>query len=356
MAKLHNVQILRGLLFIGILLFHASAPFARIMWGGVESFFVISAFFATKSFIIGSKPTSISRKFKERIKRLYPPYLVLMIVVTVLALILHTVPWDIFFHIPFLQNFLWMVTDYCSPLQPFTAHTWTMTIEVVNGLILLFCFKISGNSRKGLIRILYLLLGIGIVYRCIMLVFSMRVMLITLCPVGHLDAFAFGGLVASDIYFDHNSGKKTTRKYKYFLFSLIGIIGILLCWLYLDIANNMGFLEAYNLFGTARGYMNNLLSGNIYLFIDFLTIGLLNICIITESGTVRKSVLGLLEKLGNISYEAYLFHWPILVIVKHIVNNWVALSLVTFVITVISSIVFDTLMKRARLLIRENEK
>lgn len=34
MAKLHNVQILRGLLFIGILLFHASAPFARIMWGG----------------------------------------------------------------------------------------------------------------------------------------------------------------------------------------------------------------------------------------------------------------------------------------------------------------------------------
>lgn len=36
--KLHNVQILRGILFIGILLFHANAPFARIMWGGGREF------------------------------------------------------------------------------------------------------------------------------------------------------------------------------------------------------------------------------------------------------------------------------------------------------------------------------
>lgn len=321
--------------------------------GGVESFFILSAFFATKSVLKDSKPISVSEKFKGRIIRLYPPYLILIIVAAVMAIILHTVPWDLVFHLPFLQDFLWMVTDYNSPLQPFTAHTWTMTIEVVNGLILLVCFKVSEHSRRKLRRILYLLLAIGIAYRCLMLVLSMRVMLITLCPMAHLDAFALGGLIAANIYSAKDDGKKKTREYRYFLCGVIGALGIFLCWMYIGRENNLGFIESYTLFKTAEGYMNNLLTGNIYLFIDLVTVGLLYLCISTESGTEKSGIFGLLEKLGNISYEAYLFHWPVLVIVKHLVSNWAVLSLVTFILTIISSIVFDTFMKRIRLFRRQ---
>lgn len=77
--KSNSIQVLRAVLFFGILAFHAGIPGSQILWGGVECFFVLSAYFLTKKLSkTPAQEIKVIPQIKHRLSRLYPVYLLLI--------------------------------------------------------------------------------------------------------------------------------------------------------------------------------------------------------------------------------------------------------------------------------------
>ena len=67
--------------------------------------------------------------------------------------------------------------------------------------------------------------------------------------------------------------------------------------------------------------------------------------------------MGKVEKifvmLGNFSYFLYLFHWPILFVVKKFTKEWVITFPVTFVGSVLMAIIFNKLYLKIKMMTTE---
>ena len=139
--------------------------------------------------------------------------------------------------------------------------------------------------------------------------------------------------------------KEERINYKVGLLSIAGVIGIIGCILLISNSENASFLQAYQLLSYSKNYLNNWITANIYVFISLLTTGLVGVMYFHDTKTVGKN--GNIEKafvkLGNNSYTLYLFHWPILVVLKHLINYWWALFIGTFIISFIAMLVFNRL-------------
>ena len=193
-----GIQFFRLLLFLGIVAFHCGLPGSQMLWGGVEAFFVLSAYFMTKK--LSSKPTgnlNMLSEIRARAYRLYPFYLVfLFVVAATIFLSKHiSIMQDLLVHILFLQNFSWMFSGYSSPLQLATAHTWTLAIEVWLFLLWLVAFKLL-KCMKMRNMWNYILIVCAILYRTVATMGGADIYQISLMPLAHADAFAIGSLMA----------------------------------------------------------------------------------------------------------------------------------------------------------------
>lgn len=139
MAKDVNrgIQVLRGVLCIMIMIFHSAAGFASIFWGGVIGFFVLSSYFLTRK-VMRNDVLSFEEQVKYRLKRLYPAYLVLIVIAFLASLWRRLVPWDIVIYIAFFQNITWRFPVGEMSMAQMMAHTWTLCIEVWMGSVWLF--------------------------------------------------------------------------------------------------------------------------------------------------------------------------------------------------------------------------
>lgn len=324
-----NIQAFRGVLFLFILFFHCGVPYSNFGWAGVESFFVISSFFLVKN-NYDNKP-SILKQFKHRILRLYPPYLVVIIVAAFAAIARRSIPIDFVSHLLSSQNYHWMITSYSSSMQVMTAHTWTLSIEIWTGLLWLILLKYL--NKKVFIRAMYILLFLGVIYRIITILLRLDVYIVSLCPIAHFDAFACGSLLAISV----RRGNKNSTKLA--VVGAIGVVGILFCILYIQINNNSSFLSAYSLLSSSRNYLNNCITGNIYFFISLLSASIIGMLVYHKehNSMIYKSLL----HLGNKSYVLYLFHWPILVIVRRFAYRWYVLLPAVFILTIVCSWVYE---------------
>ncbi len=333
-----SIQVLRGVLFLFILAFHCGVPYANFGWGGVEAFFVISAFFLVRKYW-GSQTLNVKDLFRHRIERLYPPYIAVLIVAALYALLKKAIPFDLATHLLATQNFQWMITDYQSAMQPMTAHTWTLSIEVWCGLFWLLLLK--GLSKTHFKKTMYVFLLIGIVYRVTTIVCGADVWSVSLCPLAHLDAFACGSSLAIRVK------EKRTDKRIGFL-GLIGLAGIIVCVYLMSRANGISLVDAYRLLSLSKNYLNHWFTGNIYLFISLLTTGLVGLLYIHdenqlgEAGQIEK----IFVKLGNNSYGLYLFHWPISVVLGRFVHHWGTLFVITFIGTILVNAAFNWIYRK----------
>ncbi len=71
---------------------------------GGRSFFVISSFFLVRKYW-GNDLLNVGEQTIHRIKRLYPPFIVLLFVVAVYALLINEIPYNILAHLSSTQNF-----------------------------------------------------------------------------------------------------------------------------------------------------------------------------------------------------------------------------------------------------------
>ena len=201
----------------------------------------------------------IGEQFKHRIGRLYPPYIALLIAAILLTLLKRVIPYDVLSHLLSIQNIHWMITGYHSPMQWMTAHTWTLSIEVINGLVWLILLKLC--SKKSFCKAMVVAIILAIAYRVVTISYIGDVYITSICPIAHMDAFALGSLLA--VSCNENTVKKTSLHGC----ALLGISGIFISVIYLAGSNHLSLLDGYKLLSSSKNYLTNVLTGNIYIYI-----------------------------------------------------------------------------------------
>ena len=242
-----SIQVLRGVLFLLILAFHCGAPFASFGWGGVEAFFVISAFFLVKKYW-GTDELNVKKQFVHRITRLYPPYVVVLMIAALYALLTKVIPFDLVTHLLSGQNFQWMITGYKSSMQPMSAHTWTLSIEVWTGLVWLLLLRYL--NQKQFKYSMYGMLLTVILYRTLAVIFGCDVYIVSLCPIAHFDAFACGSLLAMGC-------RREKIDKKIGLLCLPGLAAIVACVCVIAVNNDILLWQGYLLLSSSKNYLNN---------------------------------------------------------------------------------------------------
>lgn len=336
-----GIQILRVVLFVGIVAFHCNLPGTQIFWGGVEVFFVISSYFLTKKLSqVTSTELHMLNMMKHRIGRLIPVYYLVCIGVFGLVLIVRRVfaIKDILFHVFFSQNINWMITGYQSDMVVFTGHTWTLSIEVYLFFVWLIAFKIIRDVRSR--RIFnYFSICVAILYRIITVVCIGDVMITSLCPLAHMDAFAIGSLLAMK---DEDRHEKKVYSY------CIAGCGVLLVFTSIIMTarlNDIDFIQSYCLYKTSKGYLDHPFTCNVYLGFSMLSVGLIRFA----KGTIKRNLFTKIMILcGNMTYIAYLLHYPITVVLKRInCNEWISFA-ITMVVSLIGANILEKILKMMR--------
>lgn len=287
----------------------------------------------------------VGEQFKHRIARLYPPYIALLIVAILLTLLRRVIPYDLLSHLFSIQNLHWMITEYHSPMQWMTAHTWTLSIEVINGLVWLILLKYCSKESFCKAMVGAIILAIG--YRIVTISFIGDVYITSLCPIAHMDAFGLGSLLAV------SCNKNVVKKNSLYACVLLGISGIFISIIYLARSNHLSLLDGYKLLSSSKNYLTNALTGNIYLFISLLSVGIIgslyaNSC--KEKDKKDTFFETILRKIGDDSYVLYLFHWPILVVVKRVLTeNWLLTFPIVLSATFFAALLFKRVLRKWRL-------
>jgi peptidoglycan/LPS O-acetylase OafA/YrhL len=159
-----DIQMLRGLAVISVLLFHAKQSYFPLGYLGVDSFFVISGFVVTpliiRIFLRANTWSGLINFFKSRFFRLAPAMSV-MLIFSALLIFLFGIPADLS---KFAKQGIATILlngnlgahlfagDYFSPNQNPLRHTWSLSVEVQIYIFLplffLFLFVMRVDIRK----------------------------------------------------------------------------------------------------------------------------------------------------------------------------------------------------------------
>lgn len=183
---------------------------------------------------------------------------------------------------------------------------------------------------------MYGMLVLGISYRTITIILGLNNWIVSLCPLAHFDALALGSLLAIKV----REGKKISRRT--FIYSIVGgSVGIFVCIIIIAANNQVGIVQAYQLLSSSKNYLDNWFTGNIYFFISLLSTGIISILLVYDN---NKDKNGIMKKslvfLGDNSYCLYLFHWPILSVIRKISDIWSVTLLAVLGLTIIATVIY----------------
>lgn len=291
MQKRNDIQILRALAVIFVVLFHLEIAGIESGFLGVDVFFVVSGFLMA----ILYKAGETKKFFERRAKRLLPAYFT-TVVITLIASIFIVLPSELgqvttqsIYSIFFANNFgFWMQNSYFSKtdFNPL-LHLWSLGVEIQFYLIVPLLVWFFRKSKIFLPLIL-----IGSFLSCVFIVGISPKTSFFMMPL-RIWEFLIGFVIA---YYLTNKGNIKTPKYQW-----LGLVGlILLCaipFIKVD-GESLNRLEAHPSFYA--------------LLVCFATSLILG-CGLPK--ILQESYLGnFLAKIGDYSYSIYLVHFPIIVL------------------------------------------
>ena len=335
--NLTAVEGLRFLLFLGIFVFNCVNSWLPIGWGGVEAFLVIGAFFLTrKQLKFDQEQIHVGKSFVYRIKRLYPAYILLVLIASAgyiyakKSLIAESL-----WYILSLQNFRCLFDTASYSLDFLLGHFWYIGLDVWLFLIWLIILRLVKKEQLKAAFITTLI--IGLIWRTTFILLKPdNPSLAYVIPVGQLDSWSIGGLIALNV---NNKGQNSKLMWSELL---VGFAGILLLIVLNAHLLNTSIADGYLGFRSAKGYMSHPLTGNIHLFIAILSAGLLRYCLDEKRRHPILSSVPLVA-LGGMTYELYCFHYPIKVVVKHFINNEVLMVVVALIATYLVTVLWNKL-------------
>ena len=317
-SYLKQLDILRALSVLGVILYHYTDSIFLGGWLGVDVFFVLSGYLISNTIISSIENNSFSIKefYKRRAKRILP---------SLLSTILFTLPLSFQFLAPkelieylrtvsssllFFSNFYLSKLDFyntpSAKLMPL-IHTWSLSIEeqfyIIFPIIILFCYKKNIKSNFNFIFYTFL-------------IFLTYAFLINSNVAFYLPQFRFWEFLLGVVlmYFAQN--------FKIKKFSNIGLLIILFSFIYFDdLAIN-----------TMTPRVVCLLGASLYL------LGLNTDH--ASQNVIKKSFIF----IGKISYSLYLFHQPlysfykIYIYKKNIVDSKFTILFLVLLLFLISSL------------------
>jgi peptidoglycan/LPS O-acetylase OafA/YrhL len=300
---------LRTVAVIPVLLFHLGYGFARGGFYGVDVFFVISGYLITKILTedIENGNFSMVRFWVRRVKRLLP--LLLTVILVVLSLtpflfkpIVKNIGQDLFPALFSYYNFhaLFNFGDYWGPKaeQSFFLHTWSLSVEEQFYLLYPFFLFFSHKYFKNFIIPLLTLTLISLAVFAFCLINEKEDLAFYVLPT-RIWELCIGGLVGI-LQNDKPTPFNTTPVYRY-----LPIIGI--CFIgcsYLLEGQKMGVTVLLPVAGAAL----------ILLF-----------C--TPTNPVGKILSSkAFVYTGKISYSLYLWHWVILILFQNLHHYFVDIN------------------------------
>ncbi|GEM_PF-6820487 len=336
----NSIQGIRTICFIFIFLFHCNVIGFEFGWFGIETFFVISGFMLTQKLLQNNKKDiDFINLTKKRLIRLYPEYILILIgAILLYVLAKKSLPNDIIFYLTSSQNFFWFINGYNSDLSSFMGHTWTLAIEIQLFIINILIFKFSKLNNYKITLIFEIVLAVVFRFFCIYYLKD-NAWLASLLPIFHIDAYAFGGLIATCI----NDNSKIENKVSWW--GCIGLLGTILVIVMLSKINNIEFFSAYQLLSISKNYLNNYSTVQIYFFISLISGYFLYNCLINKNSFLLKSVFEnkMCIFIGNMSFTLYIFHYPVIVFLKKFIDNKVLIFLLGIILTFILTFVYRKL-------------
>jgi peptidoglycan/LPS O-acetylase OafA/YrhL len=306
----YDINALRALAVIGVILYHFQIPYVDGGFAGVDVFFVISGYLMSRIIFTSIEKGDFSfiEFYWKRAKRIIPALLCLIIVFSLLGFFFYF-PNDYMLNqknaassVLFLSNFLyWKNTNYfLQSNDNIFLHTWSLSVEwqfyIVYPVLLFFLNKMLKSKRQ----LLYLF--------C----------LITLLAV--VFSLVFGFYRKNTTFY-----LLPTRAWE----MMVGGIAFLVEGYLKDLKyKNVIAFGGYALILLSFGVMNNQMvwPGVFTLIPVFATF------LVIVSGFNELSILKhkLVQFTGSISYSLYLWHWPVYIFAMYLglqINNGTILGM-----------------------------
>lgn len=295
---------------------------------------MIGAYFLTSKLLKSERQNiKIGDIFWHRIKRLYPVYITLLVIFTALYVVnRRQVTAEPLWYLFSFQNYRCLFEFATYHLDSFLGHFWYIGLDV--WLFLIWVIIMRFIPRKRLRTAFIASLIIGLLFRTSFILLRPDNMLLSyMIPIGQLDCWAIGGLLALNVKEKGNNNRIM------WIELLLGLSGIIAIIAYNAYVHSTSFTDAFQLYKSADGYMDNPITGNIHFFIALLSVGLLRYCIdTTKTHPVVSSVP--LVALGGMTYELYCFHYPILTFVKKVIHDQFLILITAFFITLVVSMIW----------------
>lgn len=338
-----NIQALRGLSILFVLIFHFFGWPEQFGAVGVGIFFCISGYLITNILITEFKDTGrirFSNFYLRRARRLLPLALLVISITWVIALLASLLPSTLsnltldnsygdlrhyslsaLFTLFYVGNLLGFANLGYTNLADALAHFWTLAVEEQFYFVWPALLMIVLKNYK---RLLSVVCVTGILATPIIHFFlSKSDKTSWTLPTSYLDLFLFGA-----IFTIHREKIAKIGHSK-----LLILVGILLC----TCTVVMGFqLEDFH----SQGYVIFSLA-EVFLFLGLLTW--------KPFGEVR-----ILRILGDLSYSLYCIHWPVIILfINFEINPILKMTitvLTTFVLAMLSNKYFEQLFWKPRYL------
>lgn len=275
-----------------------------------------------------------NKEFAHRLKRLYPAYILLIIVASLLYIIVkRQFPCDIPIFLFSGQNFFWILGnmfDWGSPLSGILAHTWYITLDVYLFILWILVIKYAQENRLRVICYAGIVTAVAWRVMCNLL-FDDKAISYTI-PIGQLDSYCIGALIALNKTSDFKSKFHATINIG------TGLILIIMCVLFVSYTRDLNFIQSYQFFAKSSNYTHNPILVNIYLFSAILFAGILQLCLqVGKNSILCKSWM---VTLGNWSYELYLFHFPFIWILSRFITTPYLMIIIALPLTLLSAYIW----------------
>lgn len=305
----------------------------------MQIFLVLSAFLMTGSILRkGSKNISLKEKIGNRFHRIYPSFLLVVLFCALAGFLMSGYLGKDFIPLLFAsQNFYHIVhgTDHTVPM---TAHLWYINLDIY--LFLIWLLILYFVNPRHYTKYFIICIAIAIAWRVCCVLSGVNLYTSYTVPIGQLDSFAIGGLLA--VYIHNSKLEKSKNRLSVVLMS-IGLVGVMFIIGLIAYLNDVTFIKAYYLLGTAKGYAGHPVTVNIFSFYAVLGAGLILWCLGHRKLPGR--IAAVLVFLGGISYELYLFHLPALILMIFLLGDGFAAIILAFLLTVIAAAVYSRTLK-----------
>jgi len=318
----YDINALRAIAVVSVLLFHLKVPFFAGGFIGVDVFFVISGYLMTRIIFDGieNKEFSVIKFWSNRIKRIVPALIFLVLIVTLAGF---------FFYLPdeymvneknatssllfYSNSSYWKDSGYfdAPAANNIFLHTWSLSVEwqfyLIYPIVLWAICKLF-KKRKYILLIIF---ASTFLLCCLSVFWTYRSATASfyLLPTRTWEML-FGGLA---LFIE----RAFTFKNKIVLISSYTVI--LLSVLFLN--DQVLWPGIYTLFPVTSTFLVIVLNINSY-------------------GILKNNAVQL---LGKISYSLYLWHWPLIVFAQYMGFQ---LNAITVVALIIMSLIFAYLSYR----------